>query len=317
MNKFTVLIFVALGSISTISHAQTIGSAFSYQGELIDNGSPANGDYDFGVDLYMTEIGGLAVITDTHDDVPVENGLFNLEIDFGDVVYEDSDQYYIELRVAPSVGGATAVLSPRTKLLAVPYATQSQFVASGGGTSPWDVDGTALSTLGEVGIGTTNPSDRLEVSADLGENALRVLVNGATRFRVNSNGGSTVGGINTPPERGLYIHGDVKQETNSNGMVKFMLKVSCDSTPTISQQYNGTNISGSATITQLSTGTCDINLPIEVTDAYITATSMTNSGPKRVVECAQVAVIPNDLLCTQSLLSSGAGTDGIYHILIY
>jgi len=109
MKKYIVLTLLTLSLNSLFSHAQNVGSSFSYQGELLDNGSPANANYDFGVDLYNNEIGGSPVLTDTHDDVSVVNGLFNLEIDFGDVAYETNSQYYIELRVTPSAGGATAV----------------------------------------------------------------------------------------------------------------------------------------------------------------------------------------------------------------
>jgi hypothetical protein len=48
-----------------------------------------------------------------------------------------------------------------------------------------------------VGIGTSSPSDRLHVSAVSGQSAFRVQSGGATRLRVNANGGISLGGNNT------------------------------------------------------------------------------------------------------------------------
>ncbi len=127
MNKCILMVFWALSLNTSLGFAQSVGSAFSYQGELTDGGSPANGDYNFTVKLYTTETGGTAVTDEVYNGIAVQNGLFNLEIDFGDMVYEDNEQYYLEFDVAPSSGGSTTTLAPRNKLLAVPYAVQAQF----------------------------------------------------------------------------------------------------------------------------------------------------------------------------------------------
>lgn len=52
-------------------------------------------------------------------------------------------------------------------------------------------------TDGLVGIGQVAPSDRLHISADVGQPAFRVQVDGATRLRVNANGGVSIGANNT------------------------------------------------------------------------------------------------------------------------
>ena len=70
---------------------------------------------------------------------------------------------------------------------------------------------TALSGQnGNVGIGTTSPSDALHILASQGENALRVQLNGTTRFRVLQNGGTTIGINNesSTPQNGLYVFGN-------------------------------------------------------------------------------------------------------------
>lgn len=55
----------------------------------------------------------------------------------------------------------------------------------------------ADASTGQVGIGENGPTDRLHVSADLGESAFRVQVDGQTRLRVNANGGVSLGVNNT------------------------------------------------------------------------------------------------------------------------
>jgi len=86
-----------------------------------------------------------------------------------------------------------------------------------------------------VGIGLTNPSDQLHVSADEGENAFRVQVEGVTRLRVFSNGGVGVGSNyteGTVPVGGmrvstqLFTGGSVGVGTTNPGA--FMLAVNGD-----------------------------------------------------------------------------------------
>lgn len=70
---------------------------------------------------------------------------------------------------------------------------------------------------GGVGFGRNNPNDFFEINAPFNEEsenfedgALRVLLNGATRFRVLRNGGVGIGGSYNSsgvPDRGLRVHG--------------------------------------------------------------------------------------------------------------
>lgn len=60
---------------------------------------------------------------------------------------------------------------------------------------------------GSVGIGTNAPSDRFHIAALTGENALRIQINGTTRFRVHANGGVSIGVNQTPTAAGLVVNG--------------------------------------------------------------------------------------------------------------
>lgn len=65
----------------------------------------------------------------------------------------------------------------------------------------------AIENTNQVGVGTTAPTDRFHVAALTGENALRVQINGVTRFRVHANGGVSIGINQGPPAGGLVING--------------------------------------------------------------------------------------------------------------
>lgn len=77
---FLKLIFV-LALTTTLAWAQTTSGAFTYQGHLVENGVPANGIYDFKAELIAADLSVTAV--DDINDVPVTDGLFTIEIDFG------------------------------------------------------------------------------------------------------------------------------------------------------------------------------------------------------------------------------------------
>jgi len=54
--------------------------------------------------------------------------------------------------------------------------------------SPWTISsGNALKSSGKVGVGRDNPTARLEIDSDAGEDGLRVRINGSTKLRVRSN----------------------------------------------------------------------------------------------------------------------------------
>ena len=63
---------------------------------------------------------------------------------------------------------------------------------------------------GKTGIGENIPSDKLHVNSDTGEDAFRVQVEGATKFRVYANGGVSVG-YNTAPTYALQLQNNSNQ----------------------------------------------------------------------------------------------------------
>jgi hypothetical protein len=85
MTVFRVVVWgisLALLTLATAGRAQ--GTACTYQGQLLNAGNPANGNYDLSFALYTNSSGGLSsagpVVTNA---VPVSNGLFTVSLDFG------------------------------------------------------------------------------------------------------------------------------------------------------------------------------------------------------------------------------------------
>jgi hypothetical protein len=108
------------------------GTAFTYQGRLSDNGSPASGIYDLRFEIYESASGGdhlgntLAAF-----DLAISNGLFTVLLDFGEA-FPGADRW-LEISVRPGAStGSFSNLVPRQRLTATPYAITAGNVASNG-----------------------------------------------------------------------------------------------------------------------------------------------------------------------------------------
>src|SRR5437588_4950935 len=102
------------------------GSGFTYQGQLIQSGSPANGQYDFAFSLYDDpSVGNLVSGPITMTNQTVQSGLFTLTLDFGGNAF-DGNARYLQISVRPFNSGSYTALTPRQALTPAPYA---QFAA--------------------------------------------------------------------------------------------------------------------------------------------------------------------------------------------
>jgi hypothetical protein len=102
------------------------GTAFTYQGYLKDAGAPASGLYDFEFELYDDPITGTPFGSTLNlQDVTVEDGVFTVGLDFGDVF--DGTAMWLEIFVRPgaSTGGYQQLL-PRQALTAAPFAAYAK-----------------------------------------------------------------------------------------------------------------------------------------------------------------------------------------------
>lgn len=115
--------------------AQPVSNAFTYQGELRDGGAVADGIYDLRFRLYDALAGGAQVgPTLCVDNVPVADGKFSVELDFGGIFGGTSRYMEIDVRADTGLtcGSSTGftTLSPRQKITSTPYASYALSAAS-------------------------------------------------------------------------------------------------------------------------------------------------------------------------------------------
>src|ERR1041385_5886159 len=175
--KNIICIYVLILLISVASFAQS--TAFNFQGRLNDGSTGTTGNVQLEIRLYDSLKGGTQIgPTVGIPSVPLINGVFSTELDFGGAAFDGSARF-LEISVRPS-GSANpyTILGPRQRLSAVPYAAQSgnaaqlagidanQYVTTadvGGSfirngttaqTGNFNIDGTGV-VGGSIGIGIT------------------------------------------------------------------------------------------------------------------------------------------------------------------
>jgi hypothetical protein len=98
-----VLAFGLMIFIAQVSRAEPMGTAFTYQGRLIDNNQPADGLYDLQFKLYDTTSDGNRVGPGVNTpEVDVIDGYFTVLLDFGsDPNIFNGDARWLEIGVRP------------------------------------------------------------------------------------------------------------------------------------------------------------------------------------------------------------------------
>ncbi|MFO0840698.1 MAG: tail fiber domain-containing protein [Phycisphaerae bacterium] len=140
-------VFAMLGFFMPIAFATPTGTSFTYQGQLKENGSPANGTYDIRFVLFDASTAGTQVgMTVCMDNVAVTAGLFTATLDFGAQFMGQDRWLEISVRADATSSncgtGAYTTLSPRQLLTASPYALALPGLwTQNNGTSPNIVGG--------------------------------------------------------------------------------------------------------------------------------------------------------------------------------
>ncbi|HLH56322.1 MAG TPA: tail fiber domain-containing protein [Verrucomicrobiae bacterium] len=243
MNPKLQLNILLLVLLSLPAWARAQGTAFSYQGNLLENGVAANGGHDFIFSLFDSAAAGAQVGQDvTLNNTRVANGQFNVSPDFGPGAFPGSPRW-LEISVRPTGVGQFTKMDARVSLLPTPYAvfaTTAGNVANGavtanqlntGGLAPaqgqflsynagnlvwsdpavaagnvWSLNGLdAYYNAGNVGIGTANPT-----------NGAQLEVKGTTRISPGGSGGFV--SIGTPNgETGMGIIGSNRADIRFDG----------------------------------------------------------------------------------------------------
>ena len=162
--KILTILVLAFGFIICLPKAGSaapIGTAFTYQGRLIDANKPADGLYDLQLKLYDANVAGTQKgSTIDVNELDVIDGLFTVLLDFGSGVF-DGNTVWLEIGVRAGElkdPNAYTTLSPRQEITPTPYALQTR--------------GLFVDNAGNVGIGTTSPAFSLDVTNSGGKSAI-------------------------------------------------------------------------------------------------------------------------------------------------
>ncbi|QYK47127.1 MAG: tail fiber domain-containing protein [Phycisphaeraceae bacterium] len=127
----------SLASALIISNAaaQPVGNGFTYQGELRNAGIVANGTYDLRFRLYDALASGAQVGPSLCvDNVPIADGKFTVELDFGTVFAGSTRYLEIDVRQDTGLGCGSGTgfvtLAPRQRIATTPYAAYALTAAS-------------------------------------------------------------------------------------------------------------------------------------------------------------------------------------------
>lgn len=157
-----------------------VPSQMNYQGYLILSAdtTPVTADLDMVFELFTTETGGSSIWSETHNDVPVENGIFNVIL--GSTIPLDPDSFTGDpLWLQTTVEGE--VLSPRKKIVTTAYSIRSlyadtaDYVANGTPDNDWNISGNVLYPSAQYGLamfGNTLHGTFVQTHVNLGNNCI-------------------------------------------------------------------------------------------------------------------------------------------------
>src|SRR5260221_11566453 len=130
-SNLLLLLLLVLGGWVGRGYADSLGTAFTYQGRLTDGVTAASGAYSLRFSIFDaassgTQIGPALTVTN----VAISNGYFSVELDFGSGVFSGAARW-LALEVATN-GGLFTLLAPRQSITPSPFAL---YAASSGGLS--------------------------------------------------------------------------------------------------------------------------------------------------------------------------------------
>jgi hypothetical protein len=261
--KTLIKIYLLLGLIYT-----GLTQAFTYQGELTDQGTAVNGTVEMTFKLYDSSTMGNTIGSPDVQMVTVTNGRFVVNLDQWMLFFDGSDLW---LDIAVDLTGSNAVtLSPRQKLDAAPYA---EFSYDGVGDITGVAAGTGLlggGTTGDVSlsVNTSVIQQRIGNNCPIGQAIRSVAADGTVSCQATSNGditgvaaGTGLLGGGTTGDVNLSVNTSIIQQRigNSCALGQAIRSVAADGTVTCqatsgSSYSAGTGLSLSGTTFNVNVG---------------------------------------------------------------
>jgi hypothetical protein len=191
MKTYIQNLLLALALLAGINQAAAQGTtAFTYQGQLRDGGTNANGAYTMIFKLFDAVTGGNAIGTNTSNPT-LANGLFSVNLDFGAGAFTGSARW---LDITITNGGTTQTLSPRVQVLPAPYA---QFAAIAAAVTNGAITAAAIAN---GAVGSSQLASNLTVNGTL-DVAGSLQMGGTWNVGVASvNGFTNVFNVSNPQE---------------------------------------------------------------------------------------------------------------------
>ena len=156
--------FVLLALLAGVHHVAAQGTtAFTYQGQLRDGGTNANGAYTMIFKLYDASTNGNQIGAPITNSPNLFNGLFSVNLDFGAAAFNGNARW---LGITITNGPTTETLWPRVQVLPSPYA----LFAAVAGTVTNGAIGNAQ--LAANAVGTTNIQNGAVTSAQIADGAV-------------------------------------------------------------------------------------------------------------------------------------------------
>ena len=188
--------------------------AFTYQGELTNQGALFTGTAEMTFALFDANNGGNSVGNVDMQAVTVSNGRFVVNLDQWVMLFDGTD-YWLEIAV-DLTGNNLTILAPRQKIEATPYAEFAYDGAGGNGDITGVTAGSGLSgggTSGDVSLSvdTTVIQKRIENFCPVGQAINAVAADGTitctanTDLWVDTTGDSMTGPLDINANNNLYL----------------------------------------------------------------------------------------------------------------